>query len=148
MATDEVFIEPDAASAGDQEVTEAEIAGAVETGPEFAVPSLEVEADDSFEDVFPTQGAVTSEWSPELATYGGNPETVSDEVVEKPLIKEVVTEPTPSINEDAVRKIVSELVEKMASEIIEKVSWEVIPDLAETMIQKEIQRLQQEVKPS
>jgi CheY-like chemotaxis protein len=158
MSTDEMYVEPDAAPATEQDVTEDEIVGAFQAESEVvaeeiidlepAVSSVPEEAVDSFEDIFPTQGAATSEWSPELSAYGEGPETVTDEVVEKPIPEEVVSRPAPAVDEEAVRKIVSEMVEKMASDIIEKVSWEVIPDLAEIMIQKEIQRLQQEVKPS
>ena len=158
MATDEMYVEPPAVPATEQDVTEDEIVGAFQDESEVvaeemidlkpAVSSVPEEAVDSFEDIFPTQGAATSEWSPELSAYGEGPEAVTDDVVEKPIPEKVVSGPAPAVDEEAVRKIVSEMVERMASDIIEKVSWEVIPDLAEIMIQKEIQRLQQKVKPS
>jgi DNA-binding response OmpR family regulator len=106
------------------------------------------ETEESFEDLYPTQGATTSEWSPELTSFGGQPEHVAGQTVEKPLQEQVTAAPMPAVTEETIRKIVQEMVQEKASEIIEQVAWEVIPDLAEMMIQREIQRLQQEVEHS
>jgi len=112
-----------------------------------AAAAFSEDAGESFEDVFPTRGATTSEWSPELTTFGGEPEAISKEVVEKPLQDRVASGPAPSLDEETVRRILADMVNKMASEIIERIAWDVIPDLAEVLIKKEIQRLQQEVEP-
>ncbi len=106
------------------------------------------EAEDSFEEVFPTQGATTSEWSPEVSSFGGDPETVSDQLLEKPLKMEISSGPAPAINEETLKQVIADMVEAKAAEIIERVAWEVIPDLAEELVVKEIQRLKNEVELS
>ncbi|NOY54226.1 MAG: response regulator [Deltaproteobacteria bacterium] len=102
----------------------------------------------SFDTLYPTQGATTSEWSPEVTSFGGEPEEVTEEVVEKPLQTDVAESSTPSVTEESLRNIVQEMVNRKAEEMIERIAWEVIPDLAEVMIRKEIERLQQEVEHS
>ncbi len=145
MAKEEETMVPEPETVSDEDLTKEEIVNAVEE----PAPSSEVEAhEESFKDAFPTESATSSEWSPELESYGGTPEAVSDEVVEKPFEEEVVSDKVSAVDEETVRRIVAEMVESMASEIIERVAWEVIPDLAEVLIQKEIQKLRQEVKSS
>jgi CheY-like chemotaxis protein len=115
---------------------------------EMVVPEAET-SPESFEEVFPTEEATDSEWSPELAAFGGAPEAVSEEVIEKPLTDEAVTvAAAPGLDEATLRRIVRELIEEKASQIIEEVAWDVIPDLAEDLIRKEIQRLQKEARSS
>ncbi|MEK6777949.1 MAG: response regulator [bacterium] len=140
-----------------QDLSEEEILSAVQEQKKPAfVKTQEVESlsavyasedsAESFEDVYPTWGATTSEWAPELTDFGGELEKSSDPVIEKPLKDKVVNRPISAVDEESVRKMLSEMVNKMASEIIERVAWEVIPDLAEMLIQKEIQRLQEKVE--
>jgi len=54
----------------------------------------------------------------------------------------------PKISDETIRRGIEEAVMKiarlMAREIIEKVAWEVIPQLAETLIKEEVERLKQE----
>ncbi len=102
----------------------------------------------SFDSIYPTQGATTSEWSPEVTSFGGEPEEVTEEVVEKPLQTDAVESSMLSVTEENLREIVQKLVNEKAEEMIERIAWEVIPDLAEVMIRKEIARLQQEVEHS
>ncbi len=56
--------------------------------------------------------------------------------------------PLPKVSEETVRRGIEEAVSKIAREVarevIEKVAWEVIPDLAETLIKAEIERLKAE----
>jgi DNA-binding response OmpR family regulator len=56
--------------------------------------------------------------------------------------------PTPKISEETVRRGIEEAVmqiaREVAREVIEKVAWEVIPQLAEVMINEEIERLKAE----
>lgn len=140
-----------------QDLSEEEILSAVQEQKKYApVKPQEVESpsavyasedsSESFEDVYPTQGATTSEWAPELTDFGGELEKSSESVREKPLKDKMVDRPVSAVDEESVRKMLSEMVNKMASEIIERVAWEVIPDLAEMLIQKEIQRLQEKVE--
>ncbi len=157
MAKEEFAQNPSYSAEPQKDISEDEIISAVEE--ERRTPPLEKrqeeipaaacvseDAGESFEDVFPTRGATTSEWSPELTTFGGELEEVSKEVVEKPLQDKMAARPVSSLDEDTVRRMLSDMVNKMASEIIERIAWDVIPDLAEVLIQKEIQRLQQEVE--
>ncbi len=106
--------------------------------------------EESFEEVFPTEGATDSEWSPELAAFGGAPEMVASEVIEKPLMEDTATTAgeTAAVDEATLRRIVKELIEENAPRIIETVAWDVIPDLAEELIRKEIQRLRQDAENS
>ncbi len=156
---------PQAAFQTEPEPTAAQAPVEAETVPEptpevtMAAPAAETQ-EESFEQVFATEGATDSEWSPELAAFGGAPEMVADEVIEKPLTAdEVIEEPlteeavsaagaAPAVDEATVRRIVKELIAENAPQIIEAVAWDVIPDLAEELIRKEIQRLQQEARSS
>lgn len=158
MSAEEPERAPSPARNQEEELTDEEIFSAVEPGtPSFeehvpeeeeAVAGVPQETEEPFEQVFSMENSVDSEWSPELATYGGNPERVSEDVVEKPFPEKILGGPASGPTEETIRKIVSELVDEKAAEIIERVAWEVIPDLAEALIRKEIQRLQQEVERS
>jgi len=137
-------VEEAASDMTEPKVAEAETSRTDEEAPtESAAEEVE-----SFDAIYPTQGATTSEWSPEVTTFGGEPEEIAEEVVEKPLQTDIAPSPIPPVTEETLRRIVQEMVDEKAAEIIERVAWEVIPDLAEVMIQKEIQRLQQEVEHS
>lgn len=142
-------------------VTEPEVIGTETSGSSEGTPGISMEESlpdeeahetegemESFDTIYPTQGATTSEWSPEVTSFGGEPEEIAEDVVEKPLQTDVAPSPVPPATEETLRRILQEMVDEKAAEIIERVAWEVIPDLAEVMIQKEIHRLQQEVEHS
>ncbi len=154
--TDDIVEEPALS-----EITEAEVAGTETSWTDDTAPAESLEEAwtteksdetgeeiESFDAIYPTQGATTSEWSPEVTSFGGEPEEVAEDVVEKPLQADAAPSPVPAVTEETLRRMVQEMVDEKAAEIIERVAWEVIPDLAEVMIQKEIQRLQQEVEHS
>ena len=59
-----------------------------------------------------------------------------------------VSAPAAAVSDEQARRMVEASVEKIvreiAREVIEKVAWEVVPDLAETLIKAEIERLKAE----
>jgi CheY-like chemotaxis protein len=76
---------------------------------------------------------------------------MAEESVEKMaenVFRDIPLPPLPKISDETIRRGIEEAVMKvarlMAREIIEKVAWEVIPQLAETLIKEEIERLKLE----
>jgi CheY-like chemotaxis protein len=76
---------------------------------------------------------------------------IAEESVEKTaekVFRDMPLPTLPKISDDTIRRGIEEAVMKvarlMAREIIEKVAWEVIPQLAETLIKEEIERLKLE----
>jgi hypothetical protein len=47
----------------------------------------------------------------------------------------------PAIDEALLDKLAARVVDKLSQKIIQEIAWEVVPDLAEGMIQREIDAL-------
>jgi len=49
----------------------------------------------------------------------------------------------PAVLEEIVSRVAAPIIEKLAAKILEQVVWDVVPDLAETMIREEIEKIKQ-----
>src|SRR5208283_1679443 len=86
----------------------------------------------------PSQPQISAETMRNMAA-----ETISRMAAD--VVKDITPPPIPKISEETIRRGIQEAVAKVAREIarevIEQVAWEVIPQLAEHLIQEEIERL-------
>jgi DNA-binding response OmpR family regulator len=163
MAADEITEISDLAGEETQDLTEEEIVGAVQEpvipesepylpeqieptwsgAPEEPAAETTLSAEEHETETVPDE---TLAWAASAGTVDSGLAGVTEQTSEAPVsATETAAEPQ-TVSEETVRRIVSEIVEEKAAEIIERVAWEVIPDLAEMLIQKEIQRIQQEVE--
>ena len=53
-----------------------------------------------------------------------------------------------SADDDLVERVAERVVDKLSSKIIQEIAWEVVPDLAEGLIQREIDVLKSKIPKS
>ncbi len=126
----------------------------IESTPEDEVPPVSEPREEPFyeqgiEEEHPPEESVESE---EDIPYGSDAGIQQEEEVEETPIEEDVTEveaqpAVPSVSgpmDDAVMEtIVQKVLERMTREVVEEIVWEVVPDLAETLIKKRIQEIEE-----
>jgi len=55
------------------------------------------------------------------------------------------SEPASSADDDLVERVAQRVVDKLSAKVIQEIAWEVVPDLAEGLIQKEIDDLKSKI---
>lgn len=76
------------------------------------------------------------------------PEAEDDSIEAAPLItpqtlEEQLRHLEPAVLEEIVGRVAGPIIEKLVSKTIEQIVWDVVPDLAETMIREEIEKIKQ-----
>lgn len=108
--------------------------------------------DESAEDVFEIEAEV-EEVEPEAVvneefSFQDLPEAEVDSTEAAPLVtsqtlEEQLRRLDPAVLEEIVARVAGPIIEKLVSKTLEQVVWDVVPDLAETMIREEIEKIKQ-----
>lgn len=124
---------------GAEQEPEPEVSGDVAGAPEGPTEAPERGAEQ--ESFVPAESAATEDETTPAATAS----FVEDEA--KGTTRQLEDQ-LAALPEDELRRIVAEaagpLIEKLAREMVEQVVWEVVPDLAETLISAEIEKIKQD----
>ena len=94
-----------------------------------------------------TEELDAEEASKEEFSFNDLPEEEAAPVAASPVTPQVLEEQLrnldPAVLEEIVSRVAAPLIEKLAAKILEQVVWDVVPDLAETMIREEIEKIKQ-----
>ena len=73
---------------------------------------------------------------------------VKDAAIESPLPTSEAQVPATSADDDLVERVAQRVIDKLSSKIIQEIAWEVVPDLAESLIRREIDVLKSKIPKS
>jgi len=94
-----------------------------------------------------TEELDAEEASKEEFSFNDLPAEEAAPVAASPVTPQVLEEQLrnldPAVLEEIVSRVAAPLIEKLAAKILEQVVWDVVPDLAETMIREEIEKIKQ-----
>lgn len=96
-------------------------------------PSLEIEEPE------PRESSPAAFIDSSSISSGGSPDSQVSEGSEKPVDGGLV------LSQESIDTLAKRVVEKLSDQIVREIAWEVVPDLAETLIRKRIQELEEKI---